>query len=245
MFSAASVCAVMLIACFARAAEQVSVDADLPQPFEFDTQALSDLRMHSPFNRFVSLEDAIQLTGVAYIDGKPMATLVNRLTKQRIVVSDEPNALGWTLTDMAISEEPDLTSVRVAIGPEQVTIHYADPRLETAQDKHGKAIAASSHSSGSSSKQLATLARVADGKGPDVASLLGDRGREMLSSLSPENREKLTSLVAASAAKHPERSDADRAALAQKYFSKLQSAQAKIASGVPVKPSKVSKPKTR
>ncbi len=197
---------------------------------------MNDMRAHSPFNRFVSLEDTIQLTGVAYIDGKPMATLVNKETKQRFVVSNEPNALGWMLTEAKLSDEPSKTEVHLMVGTDEVVLHYGEVQLNPSAAKSSKAeLATSKKHSGSHSP-------APSGATVDVASLLGDKGKELVGSLSPESREKLANIVSASLAKHPERTADENAALAKKIYTKMASADSKAQSGGSTKTSKPPKP---
>lgn len=241
MFTLPRLGAALLFAAGIQAAEMPpAADPDLPQPFEFDSKALSDMRAHSPFNRFVSLEDTIQLTGVAYIDGKPMATLVNTQTKQRFVVSEEPNALGWTLTGARVSDEPSKTEVHVMIGEEEVVMHYGEMQLSPGNAKGGKLDASSSSKKHSSSHSHSSGA----GDSVDLASMLGDKGKQLLKELSPENREKLAAIMASSMEKHPERSKEEIAATAQKIFAKMQSSETKAQSGSAKVP-KLDKPKKR
>ncbi len=55
-------------------------DPDLPQPFDY--RALQSVVTQSPFSRTVSFDQTYQLTGIAYVDGHPVATLLNRETKK-------------------------------------------------------------------------------------------------------------------------------------------------------------------
>ena len=231
-------CAVLLLPCCLLAADQQLVDADLPQPFEFDQKLLSDMRTHSPFNRFVSLEDTIQLTGVAYIDGKPMATLVNKDTKQRFVVSEEPNALGWTLSEATLSDEPSKTEVHLMIGVDEVVLHYSEAQLRPDTSRSSKPELATK-------KQSSTRSHGDSGSEIDVASLLGDRGKELYLALSPQGREKLAIVLQASQSKHPERPTQDNAALAQKMYAKILSAENKAQASNSSKTPRPPKPKKK
>lgn len=104
-----------------------SADPDLPQPLDLSvTQPLLD---KSPFIRPLDLSQSLQLTGVAYVEGKPVATLVDRETKKSHLVSEEPNELGWRLTEANLSAEMRLTSIKIMVGNELVTIHYSDTQL--------------------------------------------------------------------------------------------------------------------
>jgi len=219
--------AALLMPCLFLAAEEPPMDADLPQAFEFDAKVLSDMRTHSPFNRFVRLEDTIRLTGVAYVNGKPMATLLNKDTKQRFVISDEPNAMGWTLTEATLSDEPSKTEVHVVIGADEVVLHYSEIQPVPADNKSDKAGKTTLAVKGSSSSHSHASA----GSNVDVASLLGSKGKELLGALSPEARGKLAGIMESSLAKHPERSTEENAALAQKMYAKMVSAESKAQNG--------------
>ena len=83
----------------------------------------------SPFTRAINLSDSITLTGIAYVRGKPVATLTDKRTKENFLVSHEPNSRGWTLTEAVPSPELRHTSVKIMVGPEIVTIHYGDAQL--------------------------------------------------------------------------------------------------------------------
>lgn len=98
-------------------------DPDLPQPF--DPATLSPVVTSSPFTRMVNMSDNLVLTGIAYIDGKPMATLFNKETKQSRLVRTEPDFDGWTLQEAHPS--PDITRSRASIniGGEIISVHYA------------------------------------------------------------------------------------------------------------------------
>lgn len=109
-------------------------DPDLPQPF--DPNALAAVTTSSPFTRMVNMSDNLVLTGIAYIDGKPVATIFNKETKESHIVSAEPNFQGWVLNEALPA--PDITRSRavVTIGGEKVRLNYA---AITADDmKNGK-----------------------------------------------------------------------------------------------------------
>jgi len=101
-----------------------AVDPDLPQTF--DPSALTSLVQQSPFNRVVSFEDTYLLTGIAFVEGKPLATLVNKETKQRFIVSDERNAQGWRLAEASNTADVYEAAVRLYYGDEEVYLHYTD-----------------------------------------------------------------------------------------------------------------------
>src|SRR5436190_4082465 len=99
--------AILLLATSLYAEDQAATDDALPPPF--DAGVADQLLTHSPFTRIVNLEDTLQLTGVAYVDGKPVATFVNRATKEHLTVSEEPNPQGWRITEAIPGAEPEDT----------------------------------------------------------------------------------------------------------------------------------------
>jgi len=121
-------------------------DIDLPQPF--DPAILSQVMVSSPFTRMVSISDNLVLTGIAYINGKPVATLFNKETKESHIVSSEPNFQGWVLNEALPA--PDITRSRalVTIGGEQVKVSYASVSAEDMKGdrKHDKSDKGSSSS---------------------------------------------------------------------------------------------------
>lgn len=103
-------------------------DPDLPQPF--DANALSPMVASSPFTRSVNLSDSLVLTGVAYIEGKPVATLFDKEKGQSLVVSEDPNPAGWTLAEATPVSNLSRAQAKIQIGGEVVTIRYSDEDLK-------------------------------------------------------------------------------------------------------------------
>jgi hypothetical protein len=206
---------ILLAASCLRAADQPPADAGLPQPF--DSESANALLVNSPFTRIVSLKDTLQLTGVAYVEGKPVATFLNKATKERILVSEEPNELGWRITEATPSTALQNTEVHVMIGPEMVIMHYGDTQLMPA--KRGS-------SSGSSSRRMSGPG----GDTPKTSSYLGENGRELYMSLSPEGRIKLKGIIQSHAERHPEESMEETSALAQKIYAKIKAGDQKSSS---------------
>lgn len=97
-------------------------DPDLPQPF--DPNTLAAVVENSPFTRIVSISDSLVLTGMAYVDGKPVVTIFDKNAKQSIVVSDEPNLKGWKLVGAKPSEKIDFAQAQIAIGGETFSIRH-------------------------------------------------------------------------------------------------------------------------
>lgn len=97
-------------------------DPDLPQPF--DATTLDPLVQNSPFTRAVNLSDSLVLSGLAYIDKKPVATIINIETKQSHVVSEQVNRSGWKLIEATATTDLNRAQVKVSIGGEIVVIRY-------------------------------------------------------------------------------------------------------------------------
>lgn len=110
------------------AAGAQEVDPDLPQPF--DPQSVAPVLENSPFSRMVNLSDNLVLTGIAYVDGKPVATVFNKETKQSSVVGSEPNFQGWTLQEALPAPDVKLSQARIRIGGELVSVRYASVSAE-------------------------------------------------------------------------------------------------------------------
>ncbi|MFM7607119.1 MAG: hypothetical protein ACKO8Z_18220 [Prosthecobacter sp.] len=99
-----------------------AIDPDLPQPFEI--KLLGFMVQNSPFTRIVNVSDSLVLTGVAYVDGKPVVTLFDKEKKESLVVTDQPNLKGWTLVDATQASDIKRATAKVSIGGEPVSIRY-------------------------------------------------------------------------------------------------------------------------
>jgi hypothetical protein len=132
----ATLCLVIAgIPVLALAADAGRPDPDLPQPF--DPDVATSLLESSPFTRAINLSESIALTGIAYVEGKPVATMTDKRTKENILVSQAPNSRGWTLAEIVPAPELRFTSVKVMVGPEIVTIRYGNAQLApTTQAKY-------------------------------------------------------------------------------------------------------------
>jgi peptidoglycan/LPS O-acetylase OafA/YrhL len=115
------------------------LDGDLPQPLTADH--FRELKEKSPFTRALNLEEKLRLTGVANVDGKPVATVLDRETKKTYVITEVPNPQGWKLVDVASSNGAALSGVSasISIGGEVVTVRYDErqlsPQLERSSNK--------------------------------------------------------------------------------------------------------------
>ena len=99
------------------------VDPDLPQPF--DAASLSAIIQNSPFTRIVSISDSLVLTGMAYVNGKPVVTIFDKNEKQSLVVTEEPNLKGWKLMEARPTANLDYAQAKIAIGGETFSIRHS------------------------------------------------------------------------------------------------------------------------
>lgn len=99
------------------------VDPDLPQPF--DATSLSAIIQNSPFTRIVSISDSLVLTGMAYVNGKPVVTIFDKNEKQSLVVTEEPNLKGWKLMEALPTSNIERAQAKIAIGGETFSIRHS------------------------------------------------------------------------------------------------------------------------
>ncbi len=109
-----------------------AADPDLPQPF--DSAVAQPLLDSSPFTRELNLSDSLTLTGIAYIMGKPVATVFDKAKKTSYVVSEEPNAQGWKLAEASAAVAINRSIAKIMVGGEVVTVRYSADQL-TPDDK--------------------------------------------------------------------------------------------------------------
>ncbi|TDU73268.1 hypothetical protein EI77_01737 [Prosthecobacter fusiformis] len=183
-------------------------DPDLPQPL--DLGYAEDLVTHSPFTRSVNLEESLQLTSISYVNGRPVATVLNKATNERILVFEEPNALGWRLTGAVAGTDLTNTQVEMMVGPELLVMHYHQSSPGTEMAGSPKARLAGKSSGKKEGGKLS------------VSSLLGDDGRELYGSLSSDARSKFKKIIHEQMTKKPDMTKEQSSAYAQKIYAKIK-----------------------
>ncbi len=103
-------------------AQDAADDSPLPKPF--NPRQLAALVQNPPFTRSVNPSDSLVLSGLAFIDGKPVATLFNTETKESLVVSETPNLKGWILNEAPAVTDITRAQAKISIGGEVVSIRY-------------------------------------------------------------------------------------------------------------------------
>jgi hypothetical protein len=174
------------------------------------------------------------------VDGRPVATFVNLATKEHVTVSEEPNALGWKITEAIPGAGLRDTEVRVMIGPEEITMHYGSAQLTPGGSRKGTPGAYVAGSGPAASKGSDNRIK--------TSSLLGANGKQLYGSLSPDARDKLREIVHSHIDRHPGESKDQQSAYAQKVYAKIKVADQKSTGGAPppatksgTKPSKPNK----
>ncbi|HSI62003.1 MAG TPA: hypothetical protein VLE43_02760 [Candidatus Saccharimonadia bacterium] len=189
-------------------------DPDLPQPV--DARDVQSLVTNPPFTRALNLSDSLALTGMAYVDGKPVATILNRETKQSFVVSEEPNAQGWKLAETNASKNLQRAEVKIMAGAEIVTVRYGEEQLTPGAKKPGPP------SQGPGGPPPPGGPPSGDNRFR-TSSLLGDEGREKYYSLPDNVRDRFRDTVRQYREQNPNASMEQLSTFARKEFEKAQS----------------------
>jgi len=205
----ASLIASILILGWQKLAAQA--DPDLPQPV--DATAAESLLLNSPFTRALDLSNSLALTGIAFVEGKPVATIMNRATKESYVVSEVPNAQGWKLAETSATKDLKHTEVKIMTGAEIVTVRYGDDQL-TPEARKGARPGQSNRSPGP------------PGSGGEPrfrsSSYLSDADRDKYRALSDGARDKFRELMRHQVESKPNAPMEEHSAFAQKEFQKIE-----------------------
>ncbi len=106
----------------------------LPTPL--NSTQFSPLFDRSPFTRALLLSESLILTGVAQVDGKPVATLMDTEEALSIAVSEESTQRGWKLVGMSGTEDIETAVVTISVeGGEVVKVRYDKERMKTASQR--------------------------------------------------------------------------------------------------------------
>jgi hypothetical protein len=199
------------------AGETEAADPDVPQPF--DPTLVSPLLEHPPFTRALNLSESLLLTGVAYMDGKPVATIKDMSTNKSYVVSEEPNALGWRLAEAIPSMRLDRAEVKLMIGSEIVAVRYSDTQMIPQRRSSG----GSSRSSGAYSPSRPPtpeefMGRDEKGAYVKASPYLSEQDRDKMRNMPRETREKFINIVHDARERMLKSSHDERATIVKKVF---------------------------
>ncbi|MEZ5324523.1 MAG: hypothetical protein R3F19_05625 [Verrucomicrobiales bacterium] len=105
-----------------------AAENDLPKVL--DTDVFKALKDAPPFRRVLSLSDSLVLTGVAKVTDGAVVTVLNTATNESFVVSNEPNAQGWSL--VSVEGKGNLRNVVATVdtGSQQVAIRFNPQQLQ-------------------------------------------------------------------------------------------------------------------
>jgi hypothetical protein len=112
-------------------AEAAPPELHLPKPL--DLSFAQSLLANPPFTRSINPSDSLQLTGLAYIDGRPIVTIKDTVANKTHLVSEEPNELGWQLVETIPGARLDLADVRLMIDSEIIAVHYSNTQMAPAK----------------------------------------------------------------------------------------------------------------
>jgi hypothetical protein len=109
-------------------------DSILPSQVE-ETQ-WQPILTQSPFTRTLFLSESLILTGVAKVDGKPVATLMDTEAAESIAVSERPTERGWKLVSMSETADIETAVVVIAVeSGEAIKVRYDKERMKTASQR--------------------------------------------------------------------------------------------------------------
>lgn len=112
--------------------QQSAADAELPQPLT--AEHFRELKENSPFTRVLNLSESLMLTGIARVNGKPMATLMDRQSKETFVISEMPNPKGWKLVEITGGgADLETVSAMISVSGEMVSVRYDERQLNPSE----------------------------------------------------------------------------------------------------------------
>jgi hypothetical protein len=86
---------------------------------------------NSPFLRPLNAAESFALTGVVRFDGKPMVTMLNTATGERITLTTTSNPQGWRLIDLSDDLNPRNVTARVIVNGEEVAVRFNERQFNT------------------------------------------------------------------------------------------------------------------
>ncbi len=126
-----------LIVCFvfnsALAAKETGTTTTANLPQSVSAKHFDALMKQSPFTRAFNLSDTLVLSGVAKLNDKPVATLIDTVDGQTIAISASPNHLGWKLVEFERPDDLEVAIASVAVdNGEILRVYYDKERLQKA-----------------------------------------------------------------------------------------------------------------
>ena len=105
-------------------------------PSLVEIQHFAALREQSPFSRTLFLSESIVLSGRAWIDDRPVVTLIDTEEPRAFSVSETPSETGWKLIELTGSEDIETCIATIAVeGGEVIRIRYNEERIRSASQR--------------------------------------------------------------------------------------------------------------
>lgn len=195
--------------CGAIAQDNKQNESDLPKPL--DTEIFKALKDAPPFRRVLSLSDSLVLTGVAKVADNTVVTVLNTATNESFVVSNEPNAQGWSLVSVEGTGNLRNVVATVDTGNQQVAIRFDPQRLQPEIIRRNR-------------RRAAKPGQKPDGE--PVQELMKHLDQELLSlfeTLNPTKQEEFRQSLADYADAYPDSPDELRASFVRRKLRELRS----------------------
>lgn len=101
---------------------------DLNRP-AFTAERYEELSANSPFTRPLNAMDSYVVTSVVNIDGQPLVTILNTVTRDRFTLSWENNSYGWRLLELHADPDPQNIVARISVNGEELSVRYSENQL--------------------------------------------------------------------------------------------------------------------
>jgi hypothetical protein len=118
-----------LLPCVTEAGAGEAGKAETALPQALTREDFQGLLERSPFIRSLDLPGTIVLTGVAVLDGSPMATFIDTEDGRSMLISDSPNELGWSLVEVRRMDDLEAAVAIIARGGGETFRAYHDEDL--------------------------------------------------------------------------------------------------------------------
>lgn len=113
-----------------------SVSAEFSSPQSVTLETFEGLLDSSPFRRPLNLPGALILTGVAEVDGRPVATMIDTQNGASIAVTTTPDEHGWKLIELSEVNDIEIAVATLATdGGDEIKVYYDEERIREAVKK--------------------------------------------------------------------------------------------------------------
>ena len=128
--------AILIVFSLLIASRTRSVSAEFPGLQSVTWETFEDLLESSPFTRPLNLSGALVLTGVAEVNGSPVATIIDTQNGASIAVTTTPDEHGWKLIDFSEGDDIEIGVATLATdGGDEIKVYYDEDRIREAIKK--------------------------------------------------------------------------------------------------------------